>query len=712
MMLSINDLLREEREGRHFRVLWIDPDNIICYLIDVEDNAATPFLRKVEELIEDILHGEFVKSKDDAFLPYPHDDVPEAHVQKRDKAWKQIRELVNQEPDIYEREKRGELVHHVLTKFGSTRPTVYKHLRRYWQRGKTPNALLPDYYKSGARGKEREAGSAKRGRPPVYGVEGINVDESTKKIFRLALEKYYLTAQKNNLTAAYQMMIKEFYAADFYEQNGVKKVVLVDEEKLPTFGQFKYWYNKEYGVQETLIARQGRIKYEKDHRAVLGSSQTGVYGPGSRFQIDATVADVYLISRYNPDWIIGRPVMYIVIDVFSRMIVGMHIGLEGPSWMGAMMALANTASDKVAYCAQFGIDIPKSAWPCENLPEVLLADRGELEGYDIDRLVNAFHLEVENAAPYRADWKGIVEKQFDLLQTRVKRFLPGYVEKDFRERGAQDYRLKAKLTLEQFTKIMIKQIIMYNTSHYLASYKRDEDMILDEVAPIPLQLWNWGIANRSGKLRASSERLVRLHLLPQENATVTYKGIKFKQMMYGCDRALREGWFPMARQKGSWKVKVAYDPRNMSAIYIWDEVTGEFEPCHLLSHEERYENKSLDEVLYLLEYEKQMKRDSDYDQLQAKIDFAAEVEEIVQAAVKTVDKQQNRSISAAQKTKSIQEHRRFERDHRRQEEAFSLTPKIEKPADVIPLVPKQEEDYSRPSIKDFLKKRKEQKADE
>ncbi|MFD2170073.1 Mu transposase C-terminal domain-containing protein [Tumebacillus lipolyticus] len=712
MILSINDLLREEQEGRHFRVLWIDPDNKICYLIDVENNTAIPFLRKVEELTDEILQGEYVKTKEDSFLPYLHDDVPEAHEQKRDKAWEIIRELVNQEPDIYEREKRGELVHHVLKKFGSTRPTVYKNLRRYWQRGMTPNALLPDYHKSGARGKERAAGTAKRGRPPVYGVEGINVDEATKKIFRIALEKYYLTTQKNNLTSAYQMMIKEFYAEDYYEQNGVKKVVLVDEEKLPTFGQFKYWYNKEYGVQETQMAREGRIKYEKDHRAVLGSSLTGVHGPGSRFQIDATVADVYLISRYNPDWIVGRPVMYVVVDVFSRMIVGMYIGLEGPSWMGAMMALANTASDKVAYCAQFGIDIPKSAWPCEHLPEVLLADRGELEGYDVDRLVNAFHLEVENAAPYRADWKGVVEKQFDLLQTRVKRFLPGYVEKDFRERGADDYRLKAKLTLEQFTQIMIKQIIMYNTTHYLEGYKRDEDMILDEVAPIPLQLWNWGIANRSGKLRSTSEKLVRLHLLPQENATVTYKGIKFKQMMYGCDRALREGWFPKARQKGSWKVKVAFDPRNMSAIYIWDEATGDFEPCHLLSHEERYENKTLDEVLYLLEYEKHMKRDSDYDQLQAKVDFAAEVEEIVKTAVKTVGKKQTHSISAAQKTKRIKDNRRFEREQRRQEEAFILTPKIEKPAEVIPLVPKQEEDYSRPSIKDFLKKRREQKENE
>ncbi|WP_209440918.1 DDE-type integrase/transposase/recombinase [Paenibacillus maysiensis] len=265
-------------------------------------------------------------------------------------------------------------------------------------------------------------------------------------------------------------MIKEFYSEGVYFENKRERIVIADQSKLPTMTQFRYWYQKEHGVETTMVARIGCRKFEKDHRAVLGSSTFEAVGPGSRFQIDATVADVYLISRYNPDWIIGRPVLYLVIDVYSRMIVGMYVGLEGPSWMGAMMALSNAASDKTVYCAHHGIEIPKTVWPCEHLPEVLLADRGELEGYNVERLINAFNLHVENGASYRADWKGVVEKQFDIVQKKVKPFLPGYVDKDFQERGARDYRLDAKLTLEQFTQIMIKQILKYNTSHYLESY--------------------------------------------------------------------------------------------------------------------------------------------------------------------------------------------------------------------------------------------------
>ena len=48
---------------------------------------------------------------------------------------------------------------------------------------------------------------------------------------------------------------------------------------------------------------------------------------------------------------------------------------------------------------------------------------------------------MENSAPYRADWKGIVERRFGLLHAAFGPYTPGFIEPDFRERGARDYRL-------------------------------------------------------------------------------------------------------------------------------------------------------------------------------------------------------------------------------------------------------------------------------
>ena len=68
-----------------------------------------------------------------------------------------------------------------------------------------------------------------------------------------------------------------------------------------------------------------------------------------------------------------------------------------------MMALANTATDKVAYCAQFGIAIQPEDWPAHHLPGILLGDRGEIESEKIDTLINSFNVTVENTSSYRAD---------------------------------------------------------------------------------------------------------------------------------------------------------------------------------------------------------------------------------------------------------------------------------------------------------------------
>ncbi len=717
MRISTNELLCNMQDNHVFRILWIDSKVGICYLIDIQNSNAWPYKSRVKDILDDLISEELIKIKDDPYFPHLFKEVPEPYIQKRDEAWNIIRNLVLCEPEVYEKSQRNAMIEKVLTQREISRPTIQKYLRRYWQRGKAPDALLPDYQNSGGKGKDKSASERKRGRPAIYYDGGINVDEQTKKIFKVIVEKYYLTPKKSSLTHAYRMMIKEFYVEDYYIEDDQKKLIIADHKKLPTLRQFRYWFNKEYGLEEVKIARHGRRIYEKDFRPVLGSSTQESLGPGSRFQIDATVVNVYLVSKFNRNWIIGRPVLYVIVDVFSRMVVGLYVGLEGPSWMGAMMAIANAASDKVSFCAQYGINIPQSAWPCEHLPEVLLADRGELEGYNVERLITAFNLHVENTAPYRPDWKGVVEKQFDLVHERVKPFVPGYVDKDFQERGARDYRLDAKLTLEEFTKILIHLVLKYNISHYLADYLRDEEMITDGVEPIPLQLWNWGIASRSGRLRYFPDKLIRLHLLPQDFATVTFKGIKFQNMLYGLDHALKEGWFSIARQKGSWKVKVSYDPRDVSVIYLWLEDQANFELCHLLDHQQRYKNKTLDEVRHLFAYEKRMRANSERAELNAEINWITEVQGIVKEAEKQADNGRNPSLSKSQRIKATREHRKEEREAQRKEEAFvdrleNKTPQ-EKKAEVITLQTRStSDDFKRPTIKEFLRRNKEHSDNE
>ena len=114
---------------------------------------------------------------------------------------------------------------------------------------------------------------------------------------------------------------------------------------------------------------------------------------------------------------------------------------------------------------------------------------------------------------------------------------------------------------------LVEYIIDYNRNRHIDGYPLADDM-LDRVRPIPCELWNWAIANRQGHLRQESLDVVRLNTLCAATATVTHKGIKFKDMYYNGDRPRNEGWAERARMNGRWSVDIVWDPRDLSVIYL------------------------------------------------------------------------------------------------------------------------------------------------
>lgn len=694
MYLAINELIQYD-DGHIERILWVDDDNRIAYTIVIDTKSGLPILKKIFDILQDLKNGIASKiTMDSTLSTISEDSLSEKSMKIRDTAWEIITQLVKAEPDIYQREKRGALIRSASAQYDVAIKTIYAHLRRYWQRGKNKNALLPEYYNCGGRGKEKTIGILKIGRPRKYPHikgEGINVDENTKRFFRLGVNEFLLNQKENSVQKAFELTLRKYFQETITYEAGVPKTILIPEDQWPTVVQFRYLYDKEYNIKQKTIARKGKKNYEKDYRAILSTSLSEVYGPGSRYQIDATVINAYVVSRYKRDWIIGRPVAYAVIDVFSRMIVGLYVGLEGPSWLGAMMALANTAADKTAFCAEYGIQIRKEDWPCSHLPDVILGDRGELEGHPVETLSTSLNIRIENAAPYRADWKGIVERHFRTVQERVKPFLPGYVNPDFLQRGGSDYRLDAKLDIYQFTQILIRCALYHNNVHYLINYDRDEMMIEDDVELKPLDLWNWGISNRSGRLRWFPEDIVKLNLMPNDQATVTARGIKFKNMYYSCERAVKEFWFERARQNGGWKITFSYDPRNMNYIYLRYDGGRNFDKCRLLESQTRYMDKTFDEIINLLERERLKRFEQEDSEIKGRTWLDDSIEDIVNKAVAATEAERDPKASKASRVKGIKNNRKVEREMMRQQEAFELGDKDISHPTIAKIVPLSEE---------------------
>jgi hypothetical protein len=696
--LFTNDLIEwKDSSGNPLieRVLWIDEGYTIAFMFDINAKLGFPQSRRVFEVLEALSEGSAIKLLNDPWAKIVRDaDLTDRERAHKAKAWRIISSLVAQEPSIYYRDFRGSSVAKVVENYNIGRneeklieKTVYKYLRRFWQRGKTENALIPDYVNSSGKGKSKGTGEKKRGRPKKYNQdpeirEGINVTEKDRQIFRIAVAKYYNTPKRNSLTSAYDQMIKDYYKDEIrYDKNGVSKSILKPVYERPTLTQFRYWYQLEHqdDVEKTITSRKGAKKFALEHRAIIGTSRMETIGPGSRYQIDATIADVYLVSKYNRNWIIGRPVIYVVIDVFSRMVVGVYVGLEGPSWIGAMMALANAAADKVEFCREYGVEITQEEWLCHHLPDAILGDRGELLAMPIEEnFIANLHVRIENAAAYRADWKGLVERHFSIIHGHVKPFLPGYVDVDFRQRGAHDYRLDSRLDIDQFTQIIIYIILYHNNHHHLDTYERDEAMIADDVRCFPTDLWRWGITNRSGRLRTVNEDIVKLNLMPTEKATITAKGIKLKgkEMYYICERLIKEQWREQARSRllsaSEKSLTVVYDTRKPNFVYLPSSDGRSFEKCFLTDSSERYANKNFYDIEYMLAHEKLQSQKNQGKELQEKVDLIADIEDVVARAEKMTEEVLEKNLSDRERISDIRGNRSSEKAERRLTESFDL----------------------------------------
>lgn len=721
MMFLKNDLIQYEGEGgKTIRILWIHPEQPYAFTIEIGDLHALPQSINIKSIESDLSEGKAKLLKSDPFFRIINDKaLPTKHKDIRDKAFKFIEELVANQPAIYFEDKRWDLIVACIKKFKkennkTTHKTIYLYLRRYWQRGQTKNALLPDYNNCGAKGETRTSNpGVKRGRPRKYSDEvGLNVTEDMRKIFKVAVSRFFASDSKFTLQGAFDEMIRKFFCNREIDYESGRVVHLPKDEVatsgFPTIGQFTYWLNQDHNRPDIKRKRVGNKAYDKDLRGLLGTSNAEVWGPGSRYQIDATIADVYLVSRIDRTKIIGRPVIYIVIDVFSRMIVGLYVGLEGPSWVGAMMALANTVTDKQAFCRKFNIVIEPHEWPCHHLPSTILGDKGEIEANIINTLMNNFHVLIENASAHRADWKGIVEQRFKLLPAMFKPYVPGYIEPDFRERGGTDYRLDAVLDLDQFTQIIIECLLYHNNDHEFKHYDRDRDLASDNVPAVPLELWEWGVANRSGQLRVYPEELVKFSLLPTQLATVTMFGIKFGGVYYTCQRAMEELWFDRARQNKTWKVKVSYDPRDADVIYLHDDTSsGQFQVCHMTERSRAYQNVSSWEIEQQQFKQKQTSANHAPSQQLARSNLADRVEKIVESAVQ--QKPDTSYLSNASQTKDIRENRALEKAENRKSEAFKLGQASTDPgyqdetkAKVINFPTQSEDDYAEPDITDIV----------
>lgn len=390
-----------------------------------------------------------------------------------------------------------------------------------------------------------------------------------QKDFRWAIDTFYYSAKKMSLRSAYDMMLLSRYTdsdgclMNFY----------------PSWHSFRhYFYDGGYNMKSrSTISRNGLTDYQRNKRPLFGSAM-GWKDKIGTFQMDATQADIYLVSRLDKSAVIGRPNIYMAVDTATQLIAGIYIGLDAGE-QAVINCLANAATDKVEFCKQFGIDIKLDEWPNTGLPGEIITDKGkEFIGTRMEELAMKYGIDFESLPPFRPDGKSLVEKSFDLIQQKYKPTLrgKGVIESDAQERWAVDYRSQAVLTLEDFTKVIIHCVLYLNSRRFI------QDCQVREVSHVASELWKW--YNSQGDsivIPVSGERLYQFGL-PRKSATLSRKGINNQGLWYtGAEfKKLLE------RKKVGDTIQIAYDPDNVSRVYLIDGM--EYIPFELASYCQKY----------------------------------------------------------------------------------------------------------------------------
>ena len=552
-------------------------------LCDIGDDSW-PFVQPTKTVLERLQEDAPDESKmviehQDPWSPTSRAPRVTYDADKLEANWELIRDLLSDDnilKVIYPEGRNKLLLQHAVL-HGTTRQKLSRLLKRYWKRGLTPSALIDDMDRCGGRGKPKTFSSKKSGRKPKNGWQGIPTTVSTKKLLNIAADWYLADPKLRSLQQALDRVSVYFGSSrDIRDVKGNLILVNIDRKVQPTKRQLQYLIQKERPYAVLKRAKLGEKGFTLHGRDFRGRGDQHVSGPGDAFVIDATTADVYLVSQFDRTLIVGRPTVYFAVDVYSRLIVGIYIGFEHPSWMAAMTLLSNVVTPKVAYCAQFGIEITEDMWPSHHLSSRILGDKGEMLSTKAGPLiVENLGIKIENAPSGRPDFKAYVERRFGTVPAKFKAFTPGYVEKDFGNRGVHDYRLDAALNIQEFTQIIIWAVLQCNGTP-ITDYKTPPDMVAEKLSPTPLDLWRHGISTKSGALRSFSVDEVRKNVLPRATATVTHKGLLYKGIYYECETAVKNDWFIRARNS-TWRVEIAYDPRDLGLIWLCKD--GAFEQC-------------------------------------------------------------------------------------------------------------------------------------
>jgi putative transposase len=484
-------------------------------------------------------------------------------------------------PGLYDKRTRGAALEFIAGRCKRSVKHVRETLKLAWRGGMTPESL-----RSQVRNRGRRCVDGKpRGRKPTkadYNRYAWPDKKFRTRVLNFAVSVY----KKRTLDDTYTQVRKRFFTRN---QGNVSEDLPLGER--PTKRQLQVLLDKALTPEEKSIRKFGKHQHELQFDPRVGSVHDACRGPGDVYEIDASQVDVWLLSREKGKvrHVIGKATMYLVVDRYSRLIVGFYVSLDPPSWAGAMRAFLSIFEDKEALCKRHGVKYDPKDWIAQGLmPNRLFADRGsEFTGKNSDLVARNLQVIVTNAKSRWAAAKGTVECSFKLVHVELKRDTIGHDPAYNRRvrRAAKTYK-SAKLTILTLRRRLLKAILAHNNRPH-KNYQLPPEDIRDGHSPVPRDIYARGL-KKYGRPSFFEEREVLRSLLcfsaapPRGEKTnkspdrletggaVRKDGIRFGGATYESQAIRRAGWLLRAKQGDAFRVHVRHDLGLVDYIYVID----------------------------------------------------------------------------------------------------------------------------------------------
>lgn len=203
--------------------------------------------------------------------------------------------------------------------------------------------------------------------------------------------------------------------------------------KLPSrtwFYGYVSWFNTQPGEGEkAYVLRHGQADWRANFLLFDRFAQTAVL-PLQHVFADHCLLDVLHVDDEFRE-VIGRLWLTVLIDAFSRAVLGLYLTYESPCIESIQGALRHAIWPKLGL-DEYGIDLP---WNCYGIPQRLSLDNAWAHhSYSLEDLASALagsgrytRMELVFRPPYQARYGALVERLFGNLSGQIRELLPGAI---------------------------------------------------------------------------------------------------------------------------------------------------------------------------------------------------------------------------------------------------------------------------------------------